>query len=144
MISVVLDTNILVSGTVTVSTPPRQILDAWHDGQFELVISTHILDELERTLQKPYFQNNLTPQAIGNFVDLLQNEATIIPVTTKVHGVATHPEDDLILTTAVSAKADYLVTGDGPLLAKVGNSYQGVTLVTPKDFLKILQDLHST
>lgn len=51
MISVVLDANILVSGTVTASTPPGQILNAWHDGQFELVISTHILDELERTLQ---------------------------------------------------------------------------------------------
>lgn len=144
MISVVLDTNILVSGTVTASTPPGQILNAWHDGQFELVISTHILDELKRTLQKPYFQNNLTPQVISNFVDLLQNEATIIPVTIKVQGVATHSEDDLILATAVSAKADYLVTGDGPLLTKVGNSYQGITLVTPKDFLKILQDLHST
>ncbi len=144
MTSAVLDTNILVSGTVTASTPPGQILNAWHDGQFELVISTQILDELERTLQKPYFQNHLTTQAINNYIDLLQNEATIIPVTTKVQGVATHPEDDLILAIAVSAKADYLVTGDGPLLTKVGNSYQGITLVTPKDFLKILQDLHST
>lgn len=73
----------------------------------------------------------------------MQNEATIIPVAIKVQG-ATHPEDDLILATAVSEKADYLVTGDGHLLTKVGNSYRGITLVTPKDFLKILQDLHST
>ena len=38
-----------------------------------------------------------------------------------------------------SAKADYLVTGDQPLLNKVGNFYQGVTLTIPSDFLKILQ-----
>jgi len=140
VISVVLDTNILVSGTVTASTPPGQILNAWHDGQFELVVSTHILSEVERTLQKPYFKNKLTPQAITNFVDLLENETTVTLITIKVHGVATHPEDDLILATALSAKADYLVTGDGPLLTKVGKSYQGITIVTPKDFLKILQE----
>lgn len=140
MISAVLDTNILVSGTLTTTTPPGKILNAWRAGQFELIISAHILDELERTLQKPYFQNNLTSQAISNFVDLLQNETTITPITLKIQGVATHLEDDLILATAVSAKADYLVTGDGPLLAKVGNSYQGITLVTPKHFLQILQE----
>lgn len=140
MISVVLDTNILVSGTVTASTPPGQILNAWHNGQFELVLSNHILDEVERTLQKPYFQAKLTPQAISNFIDLLQNETTIIPITVKVQGVATHPEDDLILATALSAKADYIVTGDEPLLTKVGNSYQGVFLVNPKEFLRILQE----
>lgn len=42
MISAVLDTNILASGTVTAVTPPGQILDRWRDGQFELVVSEHI------------------------------------------------------------------------------------------------------
>lgn len=138
MISAVLDTNILASGTVTASTPPGQILDAWHDGQFELVTSEHIIDELERTLQKPYFQKYVAANDIASFIDLLRNEAIVIPITVNIEGLATHPEDDLILATAVSAKADYLVTGDGPLLRKVGNSYQGVTILTPSDFLKRL------
>jgi len=52
--------------------------------------------------------------------------------------VVTHPEDDLTLATAVSAKADYLVTGDQPMLRKVGNTYQGVNLITPIAFLAML------
>lgn len=139
MISAVLDTNILASGTVTASTPPGQILNRWRDGQFELVVSEHIIDELEHTLNKPYFQKHLPTNVVTAFTDLLQNEATIIPITIKVKGIATHPEDDLVIAAAVSSKADYLVTGDGPLLNRVGNSYKGVKLINPSDFLEVLK-----
>jgi predicted nucleic acid-binding protein len=53
-----------------------------------------------------------------------------------VHEVTTHQEDDLILATAVSAKADYLVTGDSKL-QQVG-TYQGVAILSPRRFLEIL------
>ena len=135
----VLDTNVLASGTVTAITTPGQILDYWHLGRFNLVISEHIIDELKQTFNKPYFQKRVSSASVANFIDLLQNEALIIPITVKVQGVATHFEDDLVIATAVSAKADYLVTGDGPLIRKVGRTYQGVNLVTPNDFLQILQ-----
>ena len=138
MISAVLDTNVLASGTVSAANAPGQILDAWHARKFELVTSTHIIGELSRTFQKPYFQKRLSSKATANFIDLLQNEAFVTPIIVKVQNVATHPEDDLTIATALSAKADYLVTGDQPLLNKVGNFYQGVTLTTPIDFLKIL------
>lgn len=138
MISAVLDTNTLASGTVTASTPPGQILNAWHAGQFELVTSEYILDELVRTFQKPYFQKHVGTAEINAFIDLVQNEATVIPITVSVQGIATHPEDDFILATAISAKAHYLVTGDKHFLKKVGNTYQKVKIVTPSDFLKLL------
>ena len=141
MISAVIDTNVLASGTVTSATPTGQILDAWRAGQFELVTSAHIIEELTRTFQKTYFRNRLSNKATANFIDLLQNEAFVTPIIVKVQGVATHPEDDLTIATALSAKADYLVTGDQPLLRKVGNSYRGITLANPNDFLKILQKI---
>lgn len=139
MISAVLDTNVLASGTVSAVNAPGQILDAWHARKFELVTSTHIISELLQVFQKRYFKNHLTNQAVTNFIDLLQNEAFVTPITVDVQNVATHPADDLTIATALSANADYLVTGDKPLINKVGNSYQGVTLTTPSDFLKILK-----
>lgn len=139
MISAVLDTNVLASGTVSAANAPGQILDAWHARKFELVTSAHIIGELTKTFQKPYFRDRLSNKATANFIDLLQNEASVTPIIVKVQNVATHHEDDLTIATALSAKADYLVTGDQSLLNKVGNSYQGVTLATPNDFLKILQ-----
>ena|SRR5258708_24946904 len=138
MITAVLDTNVLASGTVSASTSPGQILNAWRDSKFELVISQHIINELIRTLNKPYFQDRLDSSTISSFIDLLQNEAMVTPITVTIQGVATHPEDDLTLATAVSAQTDYLVSGDGPLLQKVGSTFQDVKLVTPNKFLDIL------
>ncbi len=139
MISAVLDTNVLASGTVSAANAPGQILNAWRARKFELVTSQHIINELLQTFQKPYFKNRLTNQAITNFIDLLQNESFVTPMTVKVQGVATHPEDDLTIAAALSAKVDYLVTGDKLLLNKLGNSYQGVSITSPNDFLRNLK-----
>src|SRR3989344_7875910 len=113
MISAVLDTNILASGTISAITPPGQIIDAWRDGKFLLITSEHILAELEHTLQKSYFQSHITETEVRNFIELLQYESVVTPLTIKVKNVATHPEDDLTISTAVSGQANYLVTGDG-------------------------------
>jgi predicted nucleic acid-binding protein len=68
----------------------------------------------------------------------LQAQATLTSLTIQVRGVATHPEDDLILSTALSGGADYLVTGDAPFRKQVP-AYRGVTLISPRDFLALLQ-----
>ena len=59
----------------------------------------------------------------------------MVVITVEVSGVATHPEDDLVLAAAVSAGADYLVTGDKQLL-KLGR-YQGATILSPRDFAEV-------
>lgn len=143
MISVVLDTNTLASGTLTASTPPGQILNAWRMAQFSLILSESILNELERTLHKPYFLQHLKGNEIAAFLDLLRDEAIITPIAANISGVATHPEDDLVLATAISGKADYLVTGDGAFLRAVGPNYRGVNIVTPHTFLTIIQETKS-
>ena len=51
-------------------------------------------------------------------------------------GVATHPEDDLILSAAASANADYLVTGDAGLLGLT--VFRETQIVSPRAFLDIL------
>jgi predicted nucleic acid-binding protein len=55
-----------------------------------------------------------------------------------VSGVAPHPEDDLILAIAASARVDYLVTGDRRLRDRVP-TYHGTRLVSPREFLEILE-----
>ena len=90
-------------------------------------------------MRKPYFTVRLTPQEISRIQALLQFQAKQIAITEDVYGITTHFEDDLVLATAISAKADYLVTGDEVLLRKVGSSYKGIKLVTPNDFLQILK-----
>ncbi|MGH2560615.1 MAG: putative toxin-antitoxin system toxin component, PIN family [Thermomicrobiales bacterium] len=136
MIVAVLDTNVLASGLVRPHSTPGAVLRAWQDSAFSAVVSEHILGELEATLQDPYFRARLTDQQIAEDLSLLRSEARVVAPTEEVRGVATHPEDDLILSVAISIDADYLVTGDRKLLA-LGSLAQ-VNIVTPRDFLDVL------
>ena len=70
---------------------------------------------------------------------LLRDFAIHTKLSIDVQGVASHPEDDPVLATAVSAAADYLVTGDRQL-QQLG-SYQGVRIVSPREFLTLLDRL---
>ena len=136
MISAVLDTNILASGALKPSSIPGQILKQWRDDKFELIISQHILSELEETLNKSYFRNLLKTQDIDDFLDLLLSEATLTLITTKVRDVATHPEDDLVLATAESGKASCVVTGDHGLQDL--KKFKDIKIVSPRTFFEIL------
>ena len=136
MTKVVLDTNVLASGYVGFLHPgsiPGQILHLWRERVFELVVSDHILMELAHTFEEPYFRNRLSPELIERDLTLLREEATFTELAVTVQNVATHPEDDLVLATAASARADYLVTGDKKL-QKLG-IYQGVVILSPRAYL---------
>ncbi len=94
---------------------PGRLLRLWREQRFELIVSAEIVTELLNTLAEPYFRKQITPGQIELTQILLQAEATETPVAERVSGVASHTEDDRVLDAAVSAEADYLVTGDRQL-----------------------------
>ena len=102
MIPTTVDTNVLASGFIRPEPPPGRILAAWRAGLFTLIISAHILDELARTLETPYFSRYLTPAHRAANLALLRKQATITSLSIPVAEVATHREDDLVLATALS------------------------------------------
>ena len=61
---VVLDTNIIVSGLMSVTSPPAQILDAVRVGQVVAVMSKATLAELEHVLSRPAIQRYFTHMTI--------------------------------------------------------------------------------
>jgi len=139
VIAAVLDTNVLAPALRGLGNPDNrlgELLRRWQAGDFELIVSRPILDELRRTLANAYFARSLTADQRRRAIDVLERRALLVSITVEVHGVATHPEDDLILATAVSATADFLVTGDEKLL-QLG-SHRGVAIITPRAFLDVL------
>lgn len=102
MIAAVLDTNVLASGFVRTHTAPGQVLERWRADRFTLICSQVIYLELVRTLQSPYFTQRLSAEEIlANLQLLARARFATLPERT-IAGVATHPEDDLILATAVA------------------------------------------
>ncbi len=139
MIRVVLDTNVVVSAIRAERGPLAVIREAWLAGRFQVSVSDPLLEEVERTLAKPYFADQVGKVLARHFVDLLQETALVHPIIEQVAGVATHPEDDRILATAKNARAQFLVTGDKGLLA-LGTC--GVTrVIGPRAFADYLDSL---
>jgi len=143
MIGAVLDANVLASGFLGVHQPesiPGELLRLWRAGRFELIVSDHIRTEVINTLRDPYFRRRLSAAQQSRAAALLRYQARQVAVTAKVAGVATHQEDDLVLAAGMSARAQYLVTGDRKLQA-VG-SYEGVRIVPPREFIRLLEQEH--
>lgn len=136
MITAVIDTNILASGSLARTGSVAEIMDAIYAGRFRLAISEHVLTELMHTLENPYFAQRLSTQQVVGFVSGLRAIALVVTPTITVSGVATHPEDDVILATALSAGAEYVVTGDKHL-RNVG-AHGGTRIISTAEFAAML------
>lgn len=131
---VAVDTNTLASGVLgPLTSPPARLITAWRENRFTLVISEHILIELECTLQKPFFAQRLSPRVVSSFVHLLRRSASVAPTPGRLPPTATHPEDDRVLEAALTGRATYLVTGDRKLQAL--RTFEGVRIISPRQFL---------
>ena len=84
-----------------------------------------------------YFTARIRPADRTLFLTPLARVAERAVIRYRVAGVASHPEDDPILATALTARADYLVTGDQRLRNRV-SSFSDIPLVSPAEFLEIL------
>lgn len=134
---VVLDTNVLASGALAKAPGTiHEVFVALRLASFELLLSEHILAELARTLDKTHFATRLSTQQKLEYVNTIASRSIFIEPNISVTGVASHPADDLVLATAVSGNADYLVTGD--LQFQRLGAYEGVAIVSPAQFLAIL------
>ncbi len=142
-VRVTADTNILASGVARLRTRPDaapvRFVRAWQAGQFTLVQSDPLLAEVDRTLANPYFTQRLPAAERQDFLALVRRRAVLTPLTVTVAGIATHPEDDLVLATALSGAAQFVVTGDYQLVRL--KTYEGVLLVSVHEFLATLPGL---
>ena len=76
-----------------------------------------------RTLTNPYFRSRLSPTEIEAAFARLRTEARIQSITVHVAGIATHPEDDLVLATALRACAIRESAGSDGQGARSAQSY---------------------
>lgn len=140
MIRAVLDANILVSGIARYAaggSAPVLVLLAAVDRRYHLLLSEAILKEAKVALSKTYFGNRLNEQYVADMLVKVRKTATETEPMAGMDGVATHWQDDLVLATALSGQADYLVTGDRELL-ELDHPYL-FRIVHPGEFLAILE-----
>lgn len=138
-IRAVLDTNVLISGLVSQKGLPRQILDAWLEGRYTLVISLYLVDELAHVLTYPRIAERvrLTQEELDAILAALLSQAELTSAELRLPGVTRDPKDDPVVACAVEGQAGYIVSGDQDLL--VLGEYEGIEIITPRQFVELLQ-----
>ena len=140
MIKAVLDVGQFVSATIQSQGRPAQVLLAWRAGQFELLTSLPILEDLRRVLHYPHIRkrHGWSDEEILLFLDSLALAVMLTPGRLELNVVGDDPIDDKILACAVEGQVDYVVASDRHLV-EIG-SYAGIPIVTPRRFLDLLED----
>lgn len=130
-----LDTNVLVAAVLSRAGAPAELLRAWRDGEFELVVSPLLLDELERVLAYPKLRAHVDEARAAALVDLLRVGADVRDEPGPSAALRSRdPDDDFLLALAAVGPA-YLVTGDDDLLALADDA----PVLSPRAFLDELR-----
>ena len=125
---VVLDTNVVASALLWGGTP-RVLLQAAREKRIELFTSTPMLAELSDILGRRKFSKKIAASqlTIDQLVDGYALLASVVrPAATP--RIAPDPDDDVVIGTALAARASLIVTGDKPLLSV--SRYQTVEIIT--------------
>lgn len=131
----VFDTNVLVAAFITEGLCGRLLIRG-RKRQFELILCPHILKEFQKILNLKF---SLSRSETGEALALVSEAATsIVHPVECVSGICRDPSDDKVLTCAVAAKSDYLVSGDADLLEL--KAFRGIRIVKPKDFEMLFFD----
>lgn len=138
MLRVVLDVNVLISAVTAQSGVPRTILRAWREGQFELVVSTHLLAELADVLGRPHLARYVTNGEAQEFAATLRESAFVIedpPAAERL--VPRDPDDDYRVALARVGRAHMIVNRDANLL----ETDLQPPAYSPRDFLARLAEI---
>jgi uncharacterized protein len=130
----VLDVNVLVSGLLSRAGAPARLLERWLAGDFELIVSEQLLEELERTLAYSKIREHIASDEAAQFVELLRALAEIAPAPPGPPLVkSTDSKDDYLIALAAAERAR-LVSGDAHLLALQGT----IPVLTSRAALELL------
>ncbi|OAI00286.1 putative toxin-antitoxin system toxin component, PIN family [Methylomonas methanica] len=129
-VCIVLDTNVLLSGTAYPKSIPGEIISAWRSGSLEVKLSQYILDELQRVLPRLNHRLGWSNSEIREFVDSLAFLADLVDPLQVSEPLLRDRADQPVLGTFLAANANYLVTGDKDLLALSAR----YPIVTPAEF----------
>jgi len=140
-LKVVLNTNVILSGTILDYGPSYEILEAWRRDRFLLVISEALIEEAQEKLLDPRIQKNyrLTKGEVQRLLRTLRrlDNSRLAPGRLTLKVIEEDPADDRVIIAAVEGSVDYIISGDRHL-QDLGE-YQGIKVLSPAQFAELLK-----
>lgn len=130
---IVCDTNVIVSG-ILFGGHSREILSLVARGELLNFTSQNLLHELQEVLGRPKF--GLDPDQVNLQISLARDTFRIIHARKKILVVTADPDDDEVITVAIAANADYIISGDKHL--RDLGKWDQTSIVSPASFIKAI------
>jgi putative PIN family toxin of toxin-antitoxin system len=130
-----IDTNVVISALLF-GGGPGKLIELWKKKRIRPLISEEIMTEYLRVLAYPKFK--LSEEEINYIIH--QEILPFFKVVKSIPGpsiIKKDPDDDKFIQCAEAGNANIIISGDSHLLAL--KSYHGITILTPTQFLEILE-----
>jgi putative PIN family toxin of toxin-antitoxin system len=134
MIKIIVDTNILISASLTGRHPEAVILSLVSNPDFMWVVSEGILAEYKAVLMRKKLK--LSTEQQQRWLKIIDAFTTTIDVNISVD-FPRDPKDAKFLECAIASNADYLVTGDRDF--DDISDLQNTQVVSASRFLEIVE-----
>jgi uncharacterized protein len=137
-LKLVLDTNVLIAAFIW-GGKPYDLLKLSTQPPNEVWTSPLLLEEFHRTLQyaklQPYLEARLLNREI--LYDQFALAVNTVNDVSLKNPVCRDPDDDIVLACALSANADYIISGDKDLL--VLKTFEDIPILTTAQALEVFQ-----
>lgn len=137
MIRVVLDTNVVISAAIATDGNPAMIFEMLILEEIKNFTTQEIIEEIREVLQRPKITKRLNLLEQEFIMNTFEECSEKIKPGVNFDQIKEDPDDNKFLDCAVSASADYIISGDTHLLNL--QTFRGIKIVSPAEFIKIIK-----
>ena len=138
MLRAVIDPGVLISGLISPSGAPAQLLRRWIDGEFQIVWSPALLHEFSAVCARDRFREWFSVTEAERIASVIRDCGEARDDVQSGALTSPDPGDQYLVDLLEISGADFLVTGDAALLAHPLPSKRAVS---PRRFNDILDEL---
>ncbi|WP_353573187.1 putative toxin-antitoxin system toxin component, PIN family [Candidatus Albibeggiatoa sp. nov. BB20] len=138
MITLVIDTSVLISALIGKHGASRKILKQALQKKFKPLISNTLFSEYQDVSQRDTIlaRSPLTTEEIQALLNALYNVCDWIPIYYLWRPNLIDDDDNFLIELALAGNADYIITHNLKDLQNAELHFPNIHIVTPEDFLK--------
>lgn len=131
MTKVVLDTNIYLSALIFPGSAPEEVLSLGKTRKIQIYISSFILSEIKNILVIKF---DYSDDYAKKIIDEILKFTILVEPNVRIDIIKEKKDDNRILECAVSAKADFLISGDKKHIL-IHKKIRTTCIVSAREFL---------